>query len=121
MLKKIVLAGLLVAVLVSTVGGIAEVQGAPVGPGTDKTLPAGPQNAANLVAILDVIVDWVFAIVMIFAIIFIVLAALQFIQGGGDPTAVGEARRKLLYAAIGIAVAVMAQGIPVVVRNIIGF
>lgn len=118
MLKKIVLAGLLVIVLVLTVGGIAEAQ---VGPGTGKTLPAGPQTGLDLLAILDVIVDWVFAIVMIFAIIFIVMAALQFIQGGGDPTAVGEARRKLLYAAIGIAVAVMAQGIPVVVRNIIGF
>jgi len=84
-------------------------------------IPAGPQSGANLVAILDVIVDWVFVIVLIFSVIFIVLAGWQFITQGGNAQAVSEARMKLLWAAIGIAVAVMARGIPVVVRNIIGF
>jgi hypothetical protein len=84
------------------------------------SIPSGPSSGAEFLTLLENITDWIFAFAMIGAIIFIVLAGFQFISSGGDPNAVGEARRKLLYAAIGIAIAVMSRGIPVVVRSIIG-
>jgi len=48
-----------------------------------------------------------------------VFAGWQFIQGGGDPQAVAQARNKLLYAAIGIVVAVLARGIVTAVKSLV--
>jgi len=122
MVKK----GLYFFILLLVVGAAAGQVGAaaPEPPGAQYfggAIPAGPQSGANLLLILDTIVNWVFVIVLIFSVIFLVLAGWQFITQGGNAQAVSEARMKLLWAAIGIAVAVMARGIPVVVRNIIGF
>jgi len=83
-------------------------------------IPTGVTSGGEFIELLVVITDWVFVIVLVFAIIFIVLAGFQFITGGGDPSAVSQARNKLLWAAVGIAVAVLARGIPTAVRSIIG-
>jgi hypothetical protein len=72
------------------------------------------------VAVLEVITDWIFVFLLVISVVFIVLAAFQFVTSGGDPAAVSMARTKLIYAAVGIAVAVLARGIPEAVREIIG-
>ena len=54
------------------------------------------------------------------AVIFIVLAGLQFITAGGNPDAISEARTKLMYAAVGIAVALLARAVPFVISSILG-
>jgi len=53
------------------------------------------------------------------SIIYIVLAAFQFVTGGGDPEQVKGARQKLIYAAMGIAIALIAAGFPAVLRTIV--
>lgn len=83
-------------------------------------LPPGPTTGAELLLLFDNITDWIFVVLLVAATIFIVLAAFQFITQGGDPGAVTQARTKLLWAAVGIVVAVMAKGIPIVIRNIVG-
>ena len=85
-----------------------------------KGLPAGPTTGTQLLNTITFIADWIFVILLIAATIFIVLAAFQFVTAGGDPSAVAQARQKLLYAAIGVAVAAMAKGIPIAVRHIVG-
>ena len=83
-------------------------------------IPAGPDSGEKFLDVVDNIVDWIFVIVLIGAVIFIVLAGWQFISGGGDPQALSQARNKLLWAAIGVMVAVLARGLVTAVKAIIG-
>ena len=84
-----------------------------------QDLPKGPQSGGAALDTIDVITDWIFAVLMLVAVIYLVLAAYQFITGGGDPSKVTEARQKLLYAVIGIALALAASGVDNVLRNIV--
>ena len=93
--------------------------GEPV-PGHIGGIPPGPQTGNDFVALIEGIIDWVFVILILVAIIFIVLAGFQFITGGGDAQQTAQARQKLIWAAVGIAVALLARGIPAAVRNLMG-
>lgn len=118
MIKKITIGVLLVSALTLSVGGIAGAQESIPGEftGINTTIKTG----SGLVTAIQGIVDWIFVALLIAAGIFIVLAGFQFVTQGGDPNAIGEARRKLLYAAIGIIIATLAKAIPLAIRNITG-
>lgn len=83
-------------------------------------LPEGPTSAGQVLRILDAIGDWVFAVFISIATIFIIIAIFDFVTGGGDPAKIASARQKLIYAAIGIALALVAGGLDNVLSNIIG-
>jgi len=118
MAKKIIFTVVLVSVLTLSIGSIANaVESIPsrfTGIATNITTGAG------LITVIEGIADWIFVILLVAAGIFIVLAAFQFVTNGGDPTAVGEARRKLMYAAVGIVVGTLAKAIPLAIRSITG-
>ena len=82
------------------------------------TAPA--TTGEELLAILNTATNWIFAIFAILSIIFVLLAALQFISSGGETAKVGEARQKLIWAMVGIAVALASKGLVPIVRSIIG-
>ncbi|MCH7828697.1 hypothetical protein IH982_02390 [Patescibacteria group bacterium] len=82
-------------------------------------LPEGPQTGADLLDRIALIGNWVFAIFLAMSIIYIILAAFQFVTGGGDPAQVTAARQKLIYAAVGIAIALLAAGFDDILRNIL--
>ncbi|KKU86421.1 MAG: hypothetical protein UY15_C0010G0016 [Parcubacteria group bacterium GW2011_GWA2_47_9] len=88
--------------------------------GAVTTVPEGPQTIDALLGTIGVITNWIFSILLIVAVIFILLAAFQFVTAGGNATAVQEARQKLLYAAIGVIVAVAAKGIVTVAKSVLG-
>ena len=67
---------------------------------------------------LESLVDWLFTILLIIAVIFLVIAAFSFVTASGDPDKVGKARRFVLYALIGVAVAVAARGLVALVHLI---
>ena len=54
------------------------------------------------------------------AIVFVILAAFQFLSGGGDPQQIVQARQKLIWAAVAVIVATLSRAIPTVVNNIVG-
>lgn len=83
-------------------------------------IPDGPQTGNDFISLVEGITNWIFALLLVVAVIFIVLAGFQFIVGGGDPQAVAQARTKLIWAVVGILVAVLARGIPVAIRSLIG-
>ena len=74
----------------------------------------------ELILALETLIDWLFTILLIVAVIFIVLAAFTFVTASGDPDKVGKARNFVLYALIGVAVAVAARGLVAFVRLIMG-
>ena len=88
-------------------------------PATPTTgIPTGITTAQGFVNLLGIVTDWIFVLLLIVAVIFFILAGLQFIAGGGNATAISGARTKILYGVIGIVVALLARGFPFVVENI---
>lgn len=116
-MQKIIFPILIALVFAFTIGGVAaatEKIPAPFG-----KLPTNVKTGTDLVIVIQGITDWIFVILVVSAIIFIVLAGFQFVTGGGDPQQVAQARNKLIYAAVGILVALLAKGLPIALTNII--
>ena len=78
-----------------------------------------PTSGEGILARIQIIANWIFAIFLALSVIYIVLAAFQFVTGGGDPAQVSGARQKLIYAMIGIAIALIAAGFPAILRSIV--
>jgi len=113
-MKKIVTIGLLTAVLAGGLAGQASAIATP-----ETTVPTGITTAQGFIDALRTLTDWLFVILVVIAVVFIILAGLQFITGGGDPTAVSAARTKLIWAAVGVGIALLARGLPAAVQNLI--
>ncbi len=85
-----------------------------------KEQVSGLSDKAGIEAVLNSIVNWVFAVMVVVGTIFVILAAFQFVTGGGDPAKVAEARQKLIWAILGFAVAVLARAILPLVKSLLG-
>ena len=77
----------------------------------------GPSTVSGWVDVLIMVVKWLYTIVFIVAVLFILLAAFNFITSKGDATKTGTAKKQLLYAVIGIAVALLSYGVVTLVRT----
>jgi hypothetical protein len=108
-MKKIIISTASALILM----GVAQVAFAIV-PGN---APTGPQDLPGLLLIVDNIINLIFAALIVFSVIFIVMAAFQFISAGGDLAAVTQARQKLIYAVVGIIVALLAKSLPIVIKS----
>jgi heme/copper-type cytochrome/quinol oxidase subunit 2 len=64
------------------------------------------------------IMNWFFVIILIIAVIFLLFAGFLFITAGGDPDKVNTARQNVMYAMVGVAVAVLARGIVSLVQGL---
>lgn len=89
-------------------------------PPAGKQLPAGPATGAQLLSIIDTVTNWVFAVFTVLTLIFVLLAAFQFVTAGGDAVKVGEARQKLIWASVGVIIALASKGLVPVIKNIVG-
>lgn len=66
------------------------------------------------------IVDWAFIVIMAVAVGMIVWAAFLYLTSAGDTTKLGQAKDKVLYAAVGIVVALLAKALPGIVLSVVG-
>ena len=106
----------LLAVLVCLFGlGLVESAGAQI-----LSAPTGPTSGAGLVLLIRNLTNWLFVGFLALASIFIILAAFQFLSGGGDPTQVSSAKKKLIFAAIAVIIATLSKGFVNVVISILG-
>lgn len=90
---------------------------------TDVCKSVQSQNGSGqnpLFKILKTVIDIISLIIGIASVIVIIIAGLQFIISGNDPQSVERSRNMLLYAVVGIVVAVMAQSIVVFVLKNVG-
>ena len=85
-----------------------------------QTLPIGPQTGVELLSIAESIGDWIFTGFLVFAAILIVFAAFQFAKGGGDPAQVAAAKKNIIFAVIGVIIALLSRGMIMVVRSVLG-
>lgn len=84
--------------------------------GTESEVPSG---GGALLSRIQLIANWVFAIFLAISLIYIVIGAFQFVTAGAEPAKIAEARQKITYAAIGIAIGLMVVGIPMIIRTIV--
>lgn len=86
--------------------------------------PTAPRDVvssySDVARILNVIINWFFGILIIVAVIFVLYAAYLYLVAGGDQESVKKASTVLIYAAVAVAVAIIAKGIPVVVGSLFG-
>jgi uncharacterized membrane protein len=61
-----------------------------------------------------------FYFLIILSVIMIVVAAYLYLTSNGDPEKVGKATKSVTYAAVGIAVGLLAKAIPVLIASIVG-
>ena len=54
------------------------------------------------------------------SVIMIIISGFLFITSGGDPEKVGKARTAMLWAVVGIVVAIVAYSVPFIVKTAIG-
>ncbi|MCH8741411.1 hypothetical protein IH779_00735 [Patescibacteria group bacterium] len=85
-----------------------------------ETIPEIITAPGDIIVIIDAIANWIFVILLAVAVIFILIAAFQFLTAGGAPERVSAARTNLLYAVVGVAVAVLAKGFIELVKTIAG-
>ena len=64
--------------------------------------------------------NWLFAFLLIVAVIFIFLAAFSYMTAAGDPEKMGKAKSKLIYAIIAIVIALVAKGVQLILRDVLG-
>jgi len=66
---------------------------------------------------IGIITDWIFTALVITAVFIILIAAFQFVTGG--PEGIIAARQKLIWAVVGIVLALLAKGIPALIINVL--
>jgi len=66
------------------------------------------------------VTDWIFYIIIIGAGIMILYAAFLYLLAQGDSTSVSKANKLMIFAIIGLVIALMARAIPAAVRYIVG-
>jgi len=69
--------------------------------------------------VVDNITNWLFAILIAVAVIFILIAAFHFITAAGDPAKTEKARNYVLYALIGVVVAFVAKALVMFAGSIV--
>ena len=64
--------------------------------------------------------SWIFNILMFIVILMVIFGAFTLVTAGGDPEKIGKGRGYIMYAVIGMAVALLAKLIPSLVKVIVG-
>ena len=116
-----------------TVDNVPCVKDAIVGPaGGECALGAGgaatavtcPTEKWGLFCVLNTIyavTDWAFLVIVAIVIILVILGALNIMTSAGEPIKVKKGRDQIMYAAIGMVVAIIARAVPSIVKAIIGY
>ena len=112
-MKKVLPALVLTALLVAPV--IAESKG---GPPTE--VPKIAEDPQALINLLKKIGNWLFAILLAVAVVMLVVSGFLFVTAAGTPEKIEKARTILIYALIGVAIALAARGLVAVVVGILG-
>ena len=73
----------------------------------------------DLVCIFDRGINWIFSILIILAVVFVLVGAYKYLFAAGESEKVKSANKTLMYAAIAIAVALLAWSVPAIVKVIL--
>lgn len=80
----------------------------------------GPDSIEGVAVFIAKIGNYLFTFLMAAAVILIIWGAFDFIAGGGDPKRIEAARAKIMWAFVGIAIALLAVFFAPIVRSFLG-
>lgn len=97
---------------------------APTGPGDvandrlrlEDTLTEGPNS---ILPIINRLIDWIFTIFIVIAVLMILITAYKYLTAGGDEEAVSAAHRSLKWTIVAIAVALLSAGVVTLVESLV--
>ena len=84
-----------------------------------QQLPQGVRSFEGFLNIFDTLITWIFTILLVLSVIFIILAAFQYLTAGGEEEKIKQAHKKIIMAIVAIAVAFLAQGVSFVVAQLL--
>ncbi len=86
-----------------------------------QTLPPPPVTTPGglINNVLCPILGWAFTILILLAVVFVLVAAFRYLTAAGDPEKVKHANYTLLYAAIAVAVAILAKAVPLIMGSLV--
>jgi hypothetical protein len=110
-----------------TIDGVSCAEGSIVGP-TGGVCTVGSIGCTTekwgLFCVLNTIyavTDWAFLIIVAIVVILVIFGALNIMTSIGDLAKVKKGRDLIMYAAIGMVVAIIARAVPSIVKAIIGY
>jgi hypothetical protein len=65
------------------------------------------------------VTNWIFVILVGVASLFVILGAMNLLISGGSPEKVSSGRQYIMFAAIGLAVGLLAKAVPAIVKLIV--
>ncbi len=83
------------------------------------SLPNPLGSVGDLPTLIKNIADFVFKLAGFLAIVMFVLAGILFLTSAGNEEQIGKAKKALLYAAVGLAIALAGAGLVALIRNIL--
>ena len=69
---------------------------------------------------LYVVINWIFIVLVAIAVVLFLMGAFTLVTAAGSPEKVAQGRNFILYAIVGLAVALLARAVPAVARALIG-
>ena len=79
-----------------------------------------PSASGTVVATIQIVIDWLFYLLIFAAVVVIILAAYNFLTAAGDPDKVSKARNYIIYALIALIVAWVARALVNMILERIG-
>lgn len=73
-----------------------------------------------LFSTIQYVVNWIFMALMIIVIILILVGAFSLVTSGGDAEKVAKGRNYVVFALVGVAVALLARALPYLIRSVMG-
>ncbi len=114
---RIAISSLVVSSIVLLLTGTALAQ---IPPPSTTPPPINITTASGLQAIINRVIGWIYVFFFVIAIILILFAAFTYLTSGGDAEKVTSAKNQLIYAAVAIAIALLAYSFTAIVSNIVG-
>lgn len=90
---------------------------------SDPTDIIGVTEVTDVCGVIDLIktiANWMLVFLVVLAVIFVIMAAFKYLGAGGDSEKVGAANKQIIYAAVAVAVGLLAKAVPFVVASLLG-
>jgi hypothetical protein len=85
-----------------------------------NTISAPITTVQGLINLICLAFDYMFYALIALSLVMVVIAGFNYVTSNGSAEKVDKATKMILYAVIGIAVALLARGIPLIVGNFLG-
>ena len=84
-----------------------------------ESAPDDVNTIEDVIGIINTAVNWLFTLILAIAVIMLLWAAFLWMTSAGDEEKTGNARKTLIYALVGVAIAIIAKGLVSVIEQLL--